>query len=382
MACTVDFDTVRPLSLALYQSIETLECSEAHLHNETQQQSESEHAPLLVHAARVAKASCEDALTRVDSLLILIETGAGDIASLTSCQEFVDNALVNASTVSRALEHTRACTRLSSVDLLCGEEAMGAAIEADDLGALALSVVLFQETLQSTEILAARKLVHLGIAIKKEKTCNANILRLLLSVPAIAASANIFSANIFGRKRTALMIAAANGHRDAVGVLLACPVVAQFADARDSLGNTSLMLASLFDHTETVSALLVCPVVVRSADSGNTFGNTALMQASMYASDETVVALLACHSIVLTAAAANTNYGNTALMMASIWGKIKCVSALLACPVVLKTAHACNKWGMTALTLALQNRHHAVFSLIDDATKNKQLKHVESSVCV
>jgi ankyrin repeat protein len=288
---------------------------------------------------------------------------------------------VNASTVSRALEHTRACTRLSSVDLLCGEEAMRAAIEADDLGALALSVVLFQETLQSTDILAARKLVHFAIAIKKEKSCT-DILRLLLSVPAIAASANVFSENIVGRKSTALMIAAENGHRDAVGVLLACPVVAQFADARDSLGNTSLMLASLFDHTEIVSVLLMCPVVVRSADIGNTKGNTALMQAAMYASDETVVALLACHSIVLTAAAANNDYGNTALMMASIWGKIKSVSALLACPVVMRAAHACNNWGMTALTLALQNGHHEVFALIDDATKNKQLKHVESSVCV
>jgi hypothetical protein len=71
MACTFDFDTVRPLSLALYQSIETLECSEAHLHNETDQHSESQHALFLVHAAQVAQASCEAALTRVDSLLIL-----------------------------------------------------------------------------------------------------------------------------------------------------------------------------------------------------------------------------------------------------------------------------------------------------------------------
>jgi ankyrin repeat protein len=360
-------DDARTLSISLFRAMEILAHADAHLHSVHSEKGEgdTEITTILFRASQVAHSSCESALARVE---IFYDTDtectvvADDSASCScSCMSLVSSALKNADTVSTALEYTSKnylITTLSS-SVLCGNEATRAAIDAGDLGAISLTVVLLLELPSLPFLLSPpHQVLHYACKSKSksksksnastEPDVNTRIVCVLLTVPEIAASA----CNADPHGDTALMIAATFGYTATVIALLACPAVVQSAGAVNKYGNTALTIAATFGYTATVIALLSCPAVVQSAGAVNRYGNTALMIASRNGNTETVTALLACPPVVQSAGAVNT-YGDTALTLACNGGHTETVIALIACPAVVQSA-----------SISQKNKNDAVIALL------------------
>jgi ankyrin repeat protein len=345
-------DDARTLSVSLFEAMATLAHADAHFHSlqSAKAKAESLITTTLLHASQVAHSLCESALARVEPFYdtstestVAVAVAADDSASCL-CRSVVTSALERACTVATALEYASKNCLVVSLPLsyVCGDEAMHAAIDAGDLGAISLAVAL----LSQLSVSPSPQLLHSAMRNTSiESAVIARIARVLLTLPVLTASANDADAD----GNTTLMVASAYARNEAVAVLLACPQVAQFADAVNRYGHTALIFAS--GHAETVAALLECPTVIQSAAVVNQYGYTALMTASFHGCTEAVVALLACPEVMQSAGAVNAN-GDTALMLASTYGRRPTVTALLACPEVVQSACAVDKRGYTALMLA------------------------------
>jgi ankyrin repeat protein len=325
------------LSVALFASMHALTCAEAQLHEKEGKRKKGEACIVsaLDHAMRVAHASCEAALTRVEPLY---DAAICDAAEYALCKAEVASALENASVVVSALEY--ASTQVSlSVDL-CGDAAMRAAIFCESIGAVALGVVLLSEF---DAVVPPRGLFLLSMTIK-----SVQVVRVLLLSPVLVATIG----DLDDSDNTVLMLAVQNGYTDVAVTLLQCPAVCKLAGAVNKHGFTALMLASMDGHAESVEALLACPAVIEFAGVMDTHGDTPLMLASKHGHAEVVTALLACPAVVASAGVVNNN-GSTALMIALINGHTEIVNALLACPAVVASAGVVNNNGSTALMLML-----------------------------
>jgi ankyrin repeat protein len=345
------------LSLALFASMHALTCAEAQLHeNRIHESNECIITSALVHAMRVAHAACEAALTRVEPMYDA-DLNARDSAEYALCKTAVASALENAKTIVSALEYASTSSFASQTPAdWCSDVAMRAAIDAENIGAVALGVVLLSEF---DFIVPPR---NLFFCMLKHSRCYANVrvLRMLLSSRKLQSTICDRDEN----SQTVLMIASWCGNTEAIAMLLTCPIVAASADAVSRHGETALMLAVMQGHVETVKALLACPAVCASAGAANNVGNTALMIASQDASPEPVTLLLACSTVVASAGAANQD-GDTALIFASRLGCDRAITALFACPAVVASATVVNDQGNTALMLASRYCHiESVFALL------------------
>jgi ankyrin repeat protein len=357
----ISADNARTLSVSLFQAMDTLAHADAHFHlmqsakARDSAESESTITTTLLHASQAALALCESALARVEPFYDAFH----EITESASCfcRSLVTSAIAYADTVVAALEYASKNCEIATllVSFFCSDAALRAAIDVGDLGAISLAVVLLLELPVSTSPPLCQ-LVHHALSLSNSNSNSntstkpaviARIVRVLLLVPAIAASAN--ETDTTGN--TALMHAAFMGHTETVITLLACHTVVQCAGAIDINGDTALILASWRGHAETVAALLAHTIVVQSAGAVDADGDTALMLASWRGHTETVVALLACPMAVQSAGAVN-KFGETALMLASSKGYTAIVVALLACPMVVQSAAAVDKYGENALTLA------------------------------
>ncbi len=358
IAC-ISPDDARAFSISLFRAMETLAHVDAHLHSEhsvysEKGEGETEITTILFRASQVAHSSCEFALAHIEPFYDTSTEGTASCSCSCSCsclcRSLVSYALKNADTVSMALEHaSKNASLITSLPLsdFCGDEAMRAAIDSRNFGAISLAVVLL---LELPSLAPPLQLVHYAMGQKNTETTR--IVCVLLTVPAIAASACNADKDGF----TALMLASTNGHAETVTALLACPTVAQSSGAADITGKTALMLASFNAHAETVTALLACPMVVQSVGAVNTNGFTALMLASWKGHTETVNALLVCPMVVQSAGDVDED-GDTALMLASFNGRTEIATALLACPMVVQFIGAVNTNGYTALMLASCKGH-------------------------
>ena len=340
----ISADNARTLSVSLFQAMDTLAHADAHFHlmqsakARDSAESESTITTTLLHASQAALALCESALARVEPFYDAFH----EITESASCfcRSLVTSAIAYADTVVAALEYASKNCEIATllVSFFCSDAALRAAIDVGDLGAISLAVVLLLELPVSTSPPLCQ-LVHHALSLSNSNSNTstkpaviARIVRVLLLVPAIAASAN--ETDTTGN--TALMHAAFMGHTETVITLLACHTVVQCAGAIDINGDTALILASWRGHAETVAALLAHTIVVQSAGAVDADGDTALMLASWRGHTETVVALLACPMAVQSAGAVNT-FGETALMLASSKGYTAIVVALLACPMVVQS---------------------------------------------
>jgi Ankyrin repeats (3 copies) len=342
-------DVARAFSVSLFQALDALKHAEAYLHST--HIADSPLTTTLLRASQVACSSCESALTRVEPFYTV--TAFYEISESMSCRKFVSHVLANAETVVAALEYASERDTIAHLppSQVCSDDAMRAAIDAGDLGAICLAVVVL---LESSTVIAPSSFqcVHYAIQHVQNMFCTQRIIRLILSVPAIAASAS----GVDDNEKTALMLASQAGCTETVSAMLACPTIAASAGDATSTGVTALMLASRTGCMETVSAMLACPQVVATAGLSNNSGNTALMFASNNGFKHAVTALLACPTVVQSAGAANS-FGNTALMLASYLGYKLIVTALLTCPTVVQSAGAANSFGNTALMIASHNGH-------------------------
>ena len=163
------------LSAALFASMHALTCAEAQLHEkEPIDENETRIVSALDHAMRVAHASCEAALTRVDPLY---DAAICDAAEYALCKAEVASALENAKIIVSVLEYASTQSALS-VDL-CGDAAMRAAIFCESIGAVALGVVLLAEL---KTVVPPRGLFLLSTTIK-----SVQVVRVLLLSPALVA---------------------------------------------------------------------------------------------------------------------------------------------------------------------------------------------------
>jgi Ankyrin repeats (3 copies) len=250
VAMKLPASTASALSGSLFASLHALTCAEAQLHEKESERKEGETCIVsaLVHATSVAHASCEAALTRIDPLYDAVTCDAAEYAL---CKAEVASAQENAKMIVSALEFA-STQSLLSVDL-CGDAAMRAAICTENIGAVALGVVLLSEF---ASIVPPR-----GLFVHALRCTCVDILRVLL---------------------------------------LSSGLVAHITDL-DEQNNTVLMLASEGGHTEIVTALLVCSAVVATAGVVNNHGDTALMHAVWHGCVKMVIALLACPAVVSTA---------------------------------------------------------------------------------
>jgi serine/threonine-protein phosphatase 6 regulatory ankyrin repeat subunit B len=364
-----------------------LTCAEAQLHEKESERKEGETCIVsaLDHAMRVAHASCEAALTRVDPLY---DAAICDAAEYALCKAEVASALENAKIIVFALEYASTQSFLS-VDL-CGDAAMRAAIFCESIGAVALSVVLLTEfdavvpprglfllsqtikSVQVVRVLLSSPVLVLHITDRDDSDNTVLMLAVLrghvktvtalLACPAVCKLVGAVEKHGF----TVLMLASFHGFAIAVRALLACPAVFEFAGVVDANGDTALMLASERGHTEVVNALLTCPAVVAAVGVVDNNGYTALMIASYNANTLTVRALLACPAVVSTAGVVN-NHGSTALMLAVMRRHVETVEALLCCPAVVATMGVANN-GFTVLMIAEQTGHARMVQLLRACT--------------
>jgi hypothetical protein len=324
------------LSVALFASMHALTCADAQLHEKESERKEGETCivSVLDHAMRVAHASCEAALTRVEPLY---DADLQNSAEVVLCNEMVASALENASVVVSALEYASTQSFLS-VDV-CGDAAMRAAISEEHIGAVALGVVLLSEF---DAVVPPRGLFLLSKTIKSVR-----VVQVLLSSFRLVAHIT----DLDDSDNTVLMLAVQTGYTDVVIALLRCPAVCRLAGAVNFFGDTALMLASFHGYAEAVRALLACPAVIDSVGVANSDGYTALMLASKNGHAEAVRALLACPSVIASAGVVNNN-GRTALMIALINDHTEVATALLACPAVVSSAGVADNSGDTALMIA------------------------------
>lgn len=331
------------LSVTLFKSIALLEGAEAQL-----QDALSDAAPLknetkrvvksLLYAKHVAHAACEAALTRAEHMYTKDTRGTEEYEG---CKEMAASVMLQASTISSAIEYASAqCANWlvsaspPSLEELCGDDAMRAAIDSGSVGALAIGVVLLSE---SSTLPLLRGTNFLFYALEGRSEPQTTILDILLHSP-------VFKARVSDRdnkQHTPLMIAAMRGYTTTVVALLACPEVASSANAVNKFGETALVIAMYYSsalsaqnehgrHIQTIIiALLACPAVAAVADAMNAHGNSALMFASYCGFSEVVTALLACPAVASSVGNCNLD-GKTALMLASDQGHATIVSAILA----------------------------------------------------
>jgi hypothetical protein len=327
------------LSVSLFKSISLLEGAEAQL-----QDALSDAAPLgtetkrvvksLLYAKHVAHAACEAALTRAEQMYTQDTRGTEEHEG---CKEMAASVMLQASTVSSAIEYVSAqCANWSvsasppSLEELCGDDEMRAAIDSGSVGALAIGVVLLSE---SSTLPLLRGTNFLFYALEGRSEPQTTILDILLHSP-------VFKASVTDRDNkqyTPLMIAAMRGYTTTVVALLACPEVASSANAVNLVGETALVIAMYYasalsalnehGHIQTIIAMLACPAVAAVADAMNVHGNSALMFASYCGFSEVVTALLACPAVASSVGNCNLD-GKTALMLASDQGHATIVSAI------------------------------------------------------
>lgn len=337
------------LSIALFAAINALACAEAQLQTAVHTR-EHNVVGVLVYAMRVAHATCEAALTRVEPFY---DADTRVPEEYAACTTTVASALMKARIVTAALEYASTLLPLQpSPEIWCGEKAMRAAIDAENTGAVALGIVLLSEC---NAVAPPRGLFVYALKQAKSDAQILHVLHILLSSPALAATI----ADRDESDNTALMIASERGNARIVQELLACPTVASSADAGNNDRKTALMSAAKFGCAELVHALLACPAVVSSAVYTKKCGYTALMVACVHGNTAAVNALLTCPAVC---AAANdfNNIEDTALMIASRNGHMETVLALLACPVVYAAANRENNWGETAYSSAVSYKHAAI----------------------
>jgi ankyrin repeat protein len=335
----------RLLSVSLFKAMETLSHADTLLHS--MHLAESPILATLFRASQTALSSCEFALTHVEPFY---DTHTFCDFTDSSCRTLVTSTLEHADIVVAALEYAFVCLKSSPdlpLPLLCGDDAMHAAIDASDLGAISLGVVLVQESPPHS----SSQLVHFALRSRSTK-CVEHVVRILMSVPSVAVSAS----EIDGISFTALMHASQRRNIESVNALLVCPFVVASANTVNCFGDTALMIASARGHAEIVNALLACPIVVQNAGAANHRNHTALMLASMHGHTETVIALLTCPVIMDSASTVNT-IGRTTLMLASMHGYTETVIALLKYPVIMHLAHFADIHGNTALMLASHYEH-------------------------
>ncbi len=224
---------------------------------------------VLLRAMQNAHAACEAALTRIEPMY------DADICDAV-CVKMVENTLCHARAVAAALEFASTqnadwfeSLSLPQRDALCGEPAMRAALDVENIGALALGVVLLAES----DAIAPRGLF---VYAMKSQT-SIHVLRILMSSQMLLETITDYEDSNY----TPLMFAAQHGHTQAIEMLLACPAVVASANVVNVHGNTALMLASDVGRVEVVKALLACPAIIESAGAVSPFGFTALMFASM-----------------------------------------------------------------------------------------------------
>jgi hypothetical protein len=325
-----------------------LTCAEAKLHDNELlckgKEVETSVVSALCHAMRVAHASCEAALTRVERMYDA-DLAACDADEFVLCKEMAESAVFHASTFVSALEY--ASTQSSLSVELCSDTAMRAAIDAESMGAVSLGVVLLSEF---NFVLSPRGLFL--YVLRHDHHPSAHMLRVLLSSSVLVAQIN----DCTDSQHTALMIASRRGLTEAVTALLACSAVRESAGAVNKHGFSALMLASRFGHSTIVSALLACPAVVASANDLSFRGYTVLMLAATEGHVQVFHALLACPAVIASAGVSGIN-GDTALMIAATEGHVQVVHALLACPTVIASAGMSDINGCTALMLAATEGH-------------------------
>jgi ankyrin repeat protein len=350
------------LSVEMFAAMNALTCAEArlqHTASETATVPIHQIVSILLYASRVAYAACEAALTRVEPMYET-DTRMHETEEHIGCKTEVAFARERANTVASALEFAStqyAAWVSSSFSLLlllanlCSNEAMHAAIDGHDMGAVALCVVLLPEA----AILAPRGLFLYTLCAYKP---NIQILRMLLSSPALVAHITDRTPVDWG-ENTVLMVASKAGCTDAICALLAFPAIIESANAVNNNGDTALIFASSCSCTAT-EALLALPHVAESADVCNNDGTTALMVAAMNGYADIVRALLACPAVTASAGSVDGG-GNTALMLASHGvDDDEAILVLLACPSVVESAAAADQVGNTALMIAAQYTPSAI----------------------
>jgi hypothetical protein len=369
-------------SQTLFSAISALDGTEAQFQHaidgsestDCDNQNETERVvSTLLYAARVARAACEVALTRIEPMYDADWRTTDDY---TMCVNVVQEALANANTINCALLEyvgVRLAGSFPSQAVLCEHEAMCKAIHFEMVGAVALGVVMleFGEFSVAAPKTIPHSLCHHALL---QQQPNMTILRILLSSPTLAATAMEYHCKTPCRgdhciHTTALGIASYRGHTEAIGALIACPAVAALAGAANLRGYTPLMFAATNGHTTGVAALLACPAVCESAAAVCANGDSALVLAAMGGHATTVTTLLGC-PVVSASAGAHNQHGWTVLMLCAV-----CVShppiaaamfsALLACPAVLATANQRNSSkGNTALEIAREHKNSIAIAFL------------------
>jgi ankyrin repeat protein len=156
--------------------------------------------------------------------------------------------------------------------------------------------------------------------------------------------------------QTALMLAAKNGHKEVVEVLLATGKAEINAQSKNA--QTALVLAAENGYKE-VAELLLATGKVETNDARDKNGLTALTRAALLGEKEVVELLLATGKVEINA---QDKYGCTALMQAARWGHKEVVELLLATVKVEINAQDTEGW--TALMLAAMRGYQEVVGLL------------------
>lgn len=352
VSITITIEEARDRSLSLFRAIDTLTVAKAQLEtnfndrrDDDDKNDASRIASTLLHGVRVAHASCETALTRVEPFYT---NGAQAACDVFECRAMADTALTGAHTVVVAIQY--ACFQCAdwaaspfplSQAALCSDNAIRDAIDMERVGEVALGVVLAANDTTRHDNLVL-------YVCEKSNAPNTPILRMLLASPVFVASLD----DCNERGDTPLMVAISHRHVEAVTTLLACPAVIQSATAENGEGWNALMSAIQFNDTVAVTALLACPLVAATADCVDANGETALMLAVTMENHAFVTELLACPVVAASAGAASFE-GKTALMIGAGSNNAAIVATLLSCPAVAASAGAVNeRHGRTALMMA------------------------------
>lgn len=155
---------------------------------------------------------------------------------------------------------------------------------------------------------------------------------------------------------TALIIAAREGKDDIMRVLY---LAGAKINTRNQFGESAIMLAALNGHSQAVNTL----IAIRANTQGNRQGWTALLYAAFSGHSGIVRQLLDNGASPNEA----TENGMTALMLAAKNGHVEVVKALLEYHADVTIV---NEQGATALSLAIERGNTNIAALLD-ATKSK-----------
>ncbi|KAG1673305.1 hypothetical protein FOA52_002585 [Chlamydomonas sp. UWO 241] len=190
---------------------------------------------------------------------------------------------------------------------------------------------------------------------------HAEAMRLLLDRKPANAGAMLVAAD--GHGRTPLVMAAAGGHVDAMRLLLEHPFAdaASMLETPDSRGRTALTVAAMHGHVDAMRLLVDHPSA-NPADllmRTDSHGDTALMLAAWRGHVDAMLLLLDHPAANSSAMVMHRNsIGPNALMLAACSGHVGAMRLLLdhpsADPVMMKHT---NTYGSTALMMAARNGH-------------------------